>query len=93
VKQGHEFIAQKQYNDATNSFENALNILPEDADAKKGKQLAENWPKADNYIKEAKARMEKHEYEHAVAYLQKAYDLVGDPEVKKLLDEAKAKRK
>lgn len=93
LKEGAELIAQKDYPAAGNSFDSALDIDPENADAKKGKQLVEAWPKADNYIKEAKAREAKGELEYAVAYFQKAYELVGDPEVKKLLDEAKAKKK
>lgn len=92
VKRGHELIAAKDYPRAINVFDNALDIDPDNADAQKGRKLAEAWPKADAYVKEAKARLAKREFAHAVAYFQKAYDLTADPAIKKELDEAKKRK-
>lgn len=93
VEQGHAAIAKKAYAEALTIFENALDLLPDNAEAKKGKKLAENWPKADALVKEAKARYAKGELDHAVKYFQDAYDLTGDAKIKGWLEQAKAVRK
>jgi tetratricopeptide (TPR) repeat protein len=93
VELGEALRAEKRYVDAEREYDNALDLDKEFAPALKGKAAAMNGPKADNYIKEAKARAAKGEYEYAVAYFQKAFDLVGDPSTKALLDEAKSHKK
>lgn len=93
VEQGQQALAAKNYDDALNDFSNALQVLPTDAAAIAGKKASENWPHAEAYVKAALDYQAKGNYVYAVAYLKRAYALVKDPSIAKLLEEAKAASK
>ncbi|HEY9723061.1 MAG TPA: hypothetical protein V6D47_13715 [Oscillatoriaceae cyanobacterium] len=92
VQQGQEALDAKNYDDALNDFGNALQVLPDDAAALAGQKAAQNWPHAEAYVKAALDYQAKGNFTYAVAYLQRAYDLVKDPSIAKLLSAAKAQQ-
>ncbi|MDB5097218.1 MAG: hypothetical protein JWM80_1639 [Cyanobacteria bacterium RYN_339] len=92
VKVGRQLLADRKYADALVAFDNALDLAPTDALAKRGKDAAVKWPRAEVYCKSAEEYLKKGDFDYAIAYYEKAFDLTKDPSIGKWLQAAKAAR-
>jgi tetratricopeptide (TPR) repeat protein len=90
VATGRKLLSERKYADALVAFDNALDLTPADALAKRGREAAQKWPRAEAYCKSAQDYLKKGDFDYAIAYYEKAYELTKDPSIGKWLAAAKA---
>lgn len=87
---GKKLLAERKYDDARVAFDNALELVPGQATALKGKDAARKWPAAETYCKTARDFLEKGNWDEAIANYERAYALTHDASIGKWLEAAKA---
>jgi tetratricopeptide (TPR) repeat protein len=92
VAVGRKLLSERKYADALVAFDNALDISPANLLAKRGREAAQKWPRAEQYCKSAEGYLKKGDFDYAIAYYEKAYELTKDPSIGKWLAAAKAAR-
>jgi tetratricopeptide (TPR) repeat protein len=92
VSRGLGFLEHKKFQEAENAFNSALQVQPNDPAALRYKRLAGSWPHAELYLSEAQKKLSAGQIDYALFYYRKAYDLVGDPNIKRWIGQIEAGR-